>query len=224
MLWCRRRGRCICARDSQKLTSDTLQDSITLEDEKPKRPSGDENRRMNNQAGAPRRNEPAGPSHRPTASQEDSMRAKRMQGGGSRRPDGPSQSPHRRTERRRPRRNSDSSLLIDIEKPLTEEEKKARDARRRERERRHRPSRPNRKVDLIDQLDMTGVYGIGGKFPARHLPTLGLSSPPQTSATTPMSPFRPEDPTNIAMQPSTMTDPSTHATPTETARAAVVLR
>lgn len=94
-----------------------------------------------------------------------------MEDGGPRRPDGPSQSPNKRTERRpRPRRNSDSSLLIDIEKPLTEEEKKARDARRRERERRHRPSRPDRKVDLIDKLDMTGIYGPGGKFPATRFP------------------------------------------------------
>lgn len=105
-----------------------------------------------------------------------------MEGGGSRRPSGPSHSPHRRPERRpRPRRNSDSSLLIDIEKPLTEEEKKARDARRRERERRHRP---NRKVDLIDQLDMTGVYGPGGKSPAMD-PPLGSDPGPTSPASLP---------------------------------------
>lgn len=150
------------------LTSDALQDSITLEDEKPRRPNADENRRMK-QPPPPvprRRDAPPAPGHRPTQSQEDALRTRKPQGGESRRPPGgASDSPHKRPERR-PRRNSDSSLLIDIEKPsLTEEEKKARDARRRERERRHRPSRPSRRVDLIDQLDMTGIHGVGCKFP-----------------------------------------------------------
>lgn len=171
-----------------KLTREALQDSITLEDGPPKRPSGDENRRMNNRP-PPRSNGQPGPSHKPTQSQEEARRARKMEGGGPRRPDGPSQSPHKRPERRpRPRRNSDSSLLIDIEKPLTEEEKKARDARRRERERRHRPSRPNRKVDLIDQLDMTGVYGPGGKFLARY-PPLGSCRNPRSSCHCPSTVF-----------------------------------
>ena len=89
------------------------------------------------------------------------MRARRMLAGGPK-PGGPSQSPHKRMERR-PRRNSDSSLLIDIEKPLTEEEAKQRDARRREREKRHRQHRPNKKVDVIDQLDGTSLFGLGGR-------------------------------------------------------------
>lgn len=176
---------CLWEREAEeKLTGEALQDSITLEDEPSKRPSGDENRRMNNPPPAPRNSGQPGPSHKPTRSQEEARRARKMEGGGSRRPDGPSQSPHKRPERRprpRPRRNSDSSLLIDIEKPLTEEEKKARDARRRERERRHRPTRPSRKVDLIDQLDMTGVYGPGGKLLARHFP-LGSDPDPFSPA------------------------------------------
>lgn len=90
------------------------------------------------------------------------MRARRMQAGGPK-PGGPSQSPHKRPERR-PRRNSDSSLLIDIEKPLTEEDIKQREARRREREKRNRQHRPNRRVDVIDQLDATSMFGIGGKL------------------------------------------------------------
>ena len=74
-------------------------------------------------------------------------------------------SPHRKQGDRRPRRNSDSSM---IEKPLTEEEKKARELRRKERERRHREgkdkSRSGRKIDIIDQLDATSIYGTGRKL------------------------------------------------------------
>jgi len=54
---------------------------------------------------------------------------------------------------------------MDADKPLTEEERKARDAKRRERERRHRETRDkrpvNRKLDIIDQLDATSIYGTG---------------------------------------------------------------
>ncbi|KAH9231023.1 hypothetical protein K456DRAFT_484561 [Colletotrichum gloeosporioides 23] len=100
------------------------------------------------------------------------MRQRRMQGngsvsGGPPRPSGPPGSPQRRPQERRPRRNSDSSLLIDIEKPLTDEEKKAKEARRRERERRARegkekdPKKPSRRIDVIDQLDATSIYGTG---------------------------------------------------------------
>jgi hypothetical protein len=76
-------------------------------------------------------------------------------------------SPPRRPQERRPRRNSESSAL-EREKPMTEEEKKQRDTRRRERERRHREKkdkdgRPSKKLDLIDQLDATSIYGMGCK-------------------------------------------------------------
>lgn len=133
-------------------TAEELFDSLVLDDTKPK---GDENKRP------PPKNGPPRPplNHRPTRSQEEAMRARRMQSSGPR-PGGPSQSPHKRAERR-PRRNSDSSLLIDIEKPLTEEEKKQRDARRREKEGKHRQQRPNKRVDVIDQLDATSIFGIG---------------------------------------------------------------
>jgi hypothetical protein len=107
-----------------------------------------------------------GSHHRPTRSQEEAMRARRMHPpGGPPRPGGPSTSPGKRTERR-PRRNSDSSLL-GSDKPVTEEEKKAREARRKERERRHREGkdkpRTNRKLDIIDQLDATSIFGTGSK-------------------------------------------------------------
>lgn len=137
-------------------TAEELFDSLILDDDKSSKPKSDENKRPPPKNGQPR----PGPNHRPTRSQEEAMRARRIQAGGSSRPGGPSQSPHKRVERR-PRRNSDSSLLIDIEKPLTEEETKQRDARRREKERKHRQQRPNKKVDVIDQLDATSIFGIG---------------------------------------------------------------
>jgi len=89
-----------------------------------------------------------------------------MQGNGNAGPVDPS-SPQKRVERR-PRRNSESSVMS-TEKPLTEEEKKQRELRRRERERRHRDRdgkekpRPNRRMDIIDQLDATSIYGTGCK-------------------------------------------------------------
>ncbi|KAM5467978.1 hypothetical protein MauCBS54593_005260 [Microsporum audouinii] len=65
---------------------------------------------------------------------------------------------------RRPRRNSDSSLM---ERPRLldpEEERRRRERRHRERDARHK-SRPRRgnnyKLDVIDKLDVTGIYGPG---------------------------------------------------------------
>lgn len=68
---------------------------------------------------------------------------------------------------RRPRRNSDSSV-VDSDKLLTEEEKKAREARRQARQRdaaKDRAKPVNRKLDLIDQLDATSIYGTGCMCP-----------------------------------------------------------
>jgi hypothetical protein len=57
--------------------------------------------------------------------------------------------------------------------PLTEEEKKERDARRRERERRRREAKDkkpsNRKLDIIDQLDATSIFGTGRTYPFSRL-------------------------------------------------------
>jgi hypothetical protein len=57
---------------------------------------------------------------------------------------------------------------LDPERPLTEEEKKAREARHRERERRHRHAKEHpkkgRKLDIIDQLDATSIFGTGCTF------------------------------------------------------------
>ncbi|KAG7120819.1 Protein PAL1 like protein [Verticillium longisporum] len=150
-------------------TAEELFDTLTIEDKKPiparptnrpPPPPGREN------MPPPGRRVPP-PGHRPTRSQEEALRARRMQGDGNRpdrsRPSGPTDSPHRRPPAGRPRRNSESSVL---EKPMPEEEKKAREARRRERERRHREGKdkekkPQRKLDVIDQLDHTSLFGGG---------------------------------------------------------------
>ncbi|TIC95829.1 Protein PAL1 [Colletotrichum higginsianum] len=157
-------------------TAEELFDGLTINDQKQSRPDGGRpsTNRPPGQPGRenipPGRRGPPPPGHRPSRSQEEAMRQRRMQGGsngGPPRPAGAPASPQRRPQERRPRRNSDSSVLIDIEKPLTEEEKKAKDARRRERERRARegkdkdPKKPSRRLDIIDQLDATSIYGTG---------------------------------------------------------------
>lgn len=86
---------------------------------------------------------------------------------------GSSKSPQRKPTRR-PRRNSDSSILDFDTKPITAEEKKMIEEKRREREKqrregrdgkeRGRSSRPSRKLDIIDQLDATSIYGSGCMF------------------------------------------------------------
>ncbi|KAH6651874.1 Pal1 cell morphology protein-domain-containing protein, partial [Truncatella angustata] len=104
------------------------------------------------------------PTHRPTRSQEEAMRARRMQErNGSTTERSLLDSPQKRPMERKPRRNSESSVI-----ELTEEEKKQKELRRRERERRHRDGKgkdksgkPSRKLDLIDQLDATSIYGTG---------------------------------------------------------------
>lgn len=112
------------------------------------------------------------PSHRPTRSQEEALRARRMQERGPSNGDRSLlDSPQKRTTERRPRRNSESSIM-GAERPLTEEERRAKELRRRERERRHRDGKdkdsksgkPSRKLDLIDQLDATSIYGTGCEY------------------------------------------------------------
>ncbi|KAK1750289.1 protein PAL1 [Echria macrotheca] len=162
---------------TDKQTSPTAEDlfgSLTLEDKKspppgPPRPDGA--RPAPGRRGPPppgRENIPPGrrppPNHRPTRSQEEALRARRMQSNGeSSTAFDPTRSPQKRTERR-PRRNSESSVM-DSDRIMTEEERKQRDAKRRERERRHREGRDkkpvSRKLDIIDQLDATSIYGTG---------------------------------------------------------------
>lgn len=122
--------------------------------------------------------------HRPTKSQEEAMRARRAaaSSGSRSRPKeeldifaDPSESP-KKSDARRVRRNSESSVAD--RKPLTEEEEKKRQERRR-RERRHReggssrPKKPDRKLDIIDKLDVTSIYGTGCEYwNSRHIDRL----------------------------------------------------
>ncbi|TPX10659.1 uncharacterized protein E0L32_008393 [Thyridium curvatum] len=141
--------------------------SLTLDDKKPTPPPEARGRGPppRGRPGPPRGENmpPPGrrgpPNHRPTRSQEEALRARRPQGEGKLID---TSSPPKRMERR-PRRNSESSV---VDKPMTEEEKKARELRRRERERRHRdnkdkPKGPNKRMDIIDQLDATSIFGTG---------------------------------------------------------------
>ena len=116
-------------------------------------------------------------------------------------------SPPKRGDPRRVRRNSESSLAGNG-KPLDPEEEKKRQERRR-RERRHReardgkgPKKPERKLDIIDKLDVTSIYGTGCK----HAPCCTLLR------------------TDFQSQYSIMTDHSMHATLIEIDKEASVLR
>ncbi|KKZ60527.1 hypothetical protein EMCG_04806 [[Emmonsia] crescens] len=69
---------------------------------------------------------------------------------------------------RRPRRNSDSSLMDIPSKPLSpEEEKRKRERRQRERDARSKDGKSRSKranghrLDVIDKLDVTSIYGTG---------------------------------------------------------------
>ncbi|KAI1483367.1 Pal1-domain-containing protein [Daldinia eschscholtzii] len=158
------------SKDRKSFTAEDLFDNLTLDDgSKDAKSRPPPSRPANRPPGPPRgeNNPPRGrgvppSSHRPTRSQEEALRARRMHSASNGGERGLASSPHRKQGDRRPRRNSDSSM---IEKPLTEEEKKARELRRKERERRHREgkdkSRSGRKIDIIDQLDATSIYGTG---------------------------------------------------------------
>ncbi|KAF4457299.1 pal1 cell morphology protein [Fusarium austroafricanum] len=174
--------------DSKSLSAEEIFNSMTLDDS-PNDQAKQQPRRPNN-GPPPRRGDnpppPQNGNHRPTRSQEEALRARKMQGSGPR----PQQSsPQRRAPPRRPRRNSESSLVDFDARPITEEEKRMIEAARRreyERQRRgegkergdrsdrdrdrrergdgektSRPSRPSRKMDIIDQLDATSIYGTG---------------------------------------------------------------
>ncbi len=166
------------------VTNSTMQDNLTLSD-KPAPSNGVRpSTRPNNGATLPPRYSavsrgenvpPRAPlGHRPSRSQEEAMRARRAGPSTSGRshptPEldifaDPSESP-KRSEARRIRRNSESSVAD--RKPLDPEEEKKRQERRR-RERRHRDregsssrsKKPDRKLDIIDKLDVTSIYGTG---------------------------------------------------------------
>ncbi|KAH8597921.1 Pal1 cell morphology protein-domain-containing protein [Bisporella sp. PMI_857] len=159
-----------------------IQDNLTLDD-KPK-PSGGMrppppqrsntgNAPFGSASGSSRRENipprrPPPPGHRPSRSQEEAMRARRVATGLNNRIAKPSgeldifADPPQQKQRQR--RNSESSVK---DRPLDAEEEKKRQERRR-RERRHREhskdsrsKRADRKLDIIDKLDVTSIYGTG---------------------------------------------------------------
>ncbi|KAJ5818123.1 hypothetical protein N7474_003714 [Penicillium riverlandense] len=75
--------------------------------------------------------------------------------------------PGRGERPRRPRRNSESSVMERASQLFDDDdEKRRRERRHRERDARHRDgkqrsSRKNRRLDIIDKLDVTGIYGTG---------------------------------------------------------------
>ncbi|KAI4665874.1 uncharacterized protein J4E78_003339 [Alternaria triticimaculans] len=111
--------------------------------------------------------------HRPSRSEEERQRMREASRGGSR-PRGPPSSsrppqlnsPERR-ENRRPRRNSESSIID--RGSLDPREERRRRERRKEREERARDGKDSKSggkkvrrpqgLDLIDKLDVTGIYG-----------------------------------------------------------------
>ncbi|KAJ4133171.1 hypothetical protein NW754_015982 [Fusarium falciforme] len=120
--------------DSKSLSAEEIFDSLTLDDT----PANDRSKQQGQRRPM---NRPPAPqtqsgNHRPTRSQEEALRARRMQGPG---PRPQPNSPQRRPPPRRVRRNSESSLMDFDARPLTDEEKRMIEAaRRREAERQRR--------------------------------------------------------------------------------------
>jgi hypothetical protein len=167
-----------------------MQDNLTLNDTSKPLGNGSRpapTRSHTDKSGPGQRSEnipPRGPPmHRPTRSQEEAMRARQTGAGGPGRPKAPNgelnifadpDSP-RKPGDRRPRRNSESSVMERGSKLIDPEEEKKRQERRR-RERRHREAgkdprsrNPNRRLDIIDQLDATSIYGTGREL---HCPLI----------------------------------------------------
>lgn len=167
-----------------KLLTAKSQDNLTLED---RPPQNNERRPSVNAESASR--PPRGPpppkpgTHKPSRSQEEAMRARKPGAGSSSSRPRPQKeeldifadpSDIKKSESRKPRRNSESSIME--RKPLDPEEEKKRHERRR-RERRERemrekgPKKPNRKLDVIDKLDLSSIYGTGCEFLESRVPS-----------------------------------------------------
>jgi hypothetical protein len=112
--------------------------------------------------------------HRPARSQEDESRRR-----GPAPPRGPPRPPREngielnagasRTESRRPRRNSESSILDSKEEDRRRRERRKEREERREKEGRTkdgkaRPTKKPQGLDIIDKLDVTGIYGQGREY------------------------------------------------------------
>jgi hypothetical protein len=148
--------------------------------------------------------------HRPARSQEDESRRR-----GPAPPRGPPRPPRENgldiiagaskvESSRRPRRNSESSILDSREEDRKRRERRKEREERREKEGRTKdgkakPTRKPQGLDLIDKLDVTGIYGQGREC---HVLELRSHSPKLTEA----------------LQFSTTTDLSMHATHTATVK------
>ncbi|KAL5598934.1 uncharacterized protein BROUX77_005967 [Berkeleyomyces rouxiae] len=167
------------SRPESKLVSDSTVDeifgSLSVEDKSKRQPSPNRSRPTTrppvnpgpgpNQA---RRPPPPGVAnaHRVSRSQEESSRSRRAppppRSGAP--TESPARRPERSSDRNRPRRNSESSI-IDRERPITEEEKVLREARRLARMNTQRTKekgkKPNKRMDIIDQLDASSIFGMG---------------------------------------------------------------
>ncbi|KAF4998157.1 hypothetical protein FGRMN_3361 [Fusarium graminum] len=139
--------------DSKSLSAEEIFNSMTL-DETNERAKQQASRRPSNgppNAPPPRRGENGPPqdgNHRPTRSQEEALRARRQPGPGSR---PQPTSPQRRGPPRRPRRNSESSLVDFDARPITEEEKRMIEAARRRKYEQQRRGEGKERSDRSDR-------------------------------------------------------------------------
>ncbi|KAI9720837.1 MAG: hypothetical protein M1812_002676 [Candelaria pacifica] len=165
-----------------------LFDNLTLNDppsiyekRKPPSPPNTMNptvKRLPRPENMPPHHHPAPGGHRPSRSQEEEQKSRT----GASRANQPSReldifADPESPERRRLRRNSESSIIDGRSgKPLSaEEERRRRERRHKEKEARHRdgkprqerpststkPKKPNQRLDIIDKLDVTSIYGTG---------------------------------------------------------------
>ncbi|KAG5993545.1 hypothetical protein E4U54_003330 [Claviceps lovelessii] len=178
--------------EHQSLTAEDIFDSLTLDDKMPNdrlQPALTAQRRPTDPLAVSRVRDDyqTNNTHRPTKSQQESLGPKKPMPGPR-----AEASPHRRPPPpRRPRRNSESSVMDFNTLPITPEEMKMIEAKRlrdRQREKaareakepregreardkdkdkerasksRSKSGRPSKRMDLIDQLDATSIYGTG---------------------------------------------------------------
>lgn len=128
-------------------------DSLTLDNNK--KPSGSSNPTQRDQRPPSKAQPGSRPvNHRPTKSQEEALKAARRRQEPSSKAES-SRSPNRKS--RRPRRNSDSSLISFDVRPTPADKDRA----RRDGKDRTKSGKPSRRLDIIDQLDATSIYGTG---------------------------------------------------------------
>ncbi|KAF3491726.1 uncharacterized protein GIQ15_01243 [Arthroderma uncinatum] len=105
---------------------------------------------------------------------------------------------------RRPRRNSDSSLMERPKLLDPDEERRRRERRHREREARHKDGKSrsrrghNYKLDIIDKLDVTGIYGPASFHHDGPFDACNPHRNRKGSRTAPMQAF-PKDSRNMAL-------------------------